>query len=188
MNGIWILFILMLSPTLCGSFSSEKHHTVILKLSSGGRTFHKKIHSSGGRILPLFLTYRAQSIGDEHVKPATLRLPVRYGPQKYSDADFNSLQRRIRVLECLVGELCGALLHSDDMSMLERNTAEIGKVYRDATFVEAREPAFARTRIERVLQEHGFTIQTQPHHWVKLVNESFATNATNTSNIASRDV
>ena len=135
--------------------------------------------------MPLVLTYQEQSIGDENVKPATLRPPVRYGPQKHSEADFNSLQRRVRVLECLVGELCGALLHSDDMSMLERHTAEIGKVYRDATFAEAREPAFARTRIERVLQDHGFTVQTQPHRWVKLDNQSIAPNATNTSEVLS---
>jgi len=112
MTGIWILFIFMLSSTLCVSFSPKNHHTVIAGVSSGGLTFYNKIHSSGGRILPLVLTYQEQSIGDENVKPATLRPPVLYGPHKYSQADFNSLQRRVRVLECLVGELCGALLHS----------------------------------------------------------------------------
>ena len=86
-----------------------------------------------------------------------------------------------------MGDLCGALLHSDDMSMLERQTAEIGKVYRDTTFVEAREPSFARKRIERVLQERGFVAKPQPHQWVRLSNDSTPTNTTNTSDVMSCD-
>lgn len=137
--------------------------------------------------MPLVLTYQKQDSDDQNLKPVTMRPPVRYGPQQHSEADFNSLRRRVRVLEDLVGELCGAFLHSDDMSMLERNTAEIGKVYRDATFSEARDPAFARTRVEQVLREHGFTIQNQPHRWVKLEYENAAGNATNTSYAGSKE-
>ena len=58
--------------------------------------------------------------------------PQRYGPPVHTEADFCALKRRVYLLETLVSELCGAILYSDDMSLVERNTAEIGMVFRDA--------------------------------------------------------
>jgi len=60
--------------------------------------------------------------------------PKRYGPQPHTDADFVALKRRVAMLENLVSELCGAMLYSDDMSLLERNTAAVGSVFRDSSF------------------------------------------------------
>jgi len=93
--------------------------------------------------------------------------PQRYGPPVHTEADFCALKRRVYSLETLVSELCGAILYSDDLSLLERNTAGIGMVYRDASFAESRAPAFARRRIESVLQRYHITPKNQPHTWVR---------------------
>jgi len=133
---------------------------------------------------------------DEGVQSGTgARPPKRFGAYVHTEADFATLKRRVGQLEKLVEDLCGALLYSDDMSLLERNTAAIGSVYRDGTFMESREPAFARKRVESVLQAHGVSAKQQPHRWVRLVHlnvsngttlqdtsrESKVANSTNTS-------
>ena len=122
---------------------------------------------------------RAQDSENAEPIPGMTRPPLRYGPQKDSDVEFRALQRRVRVLESLVADLCGALLYSDDMSMLERNTAGMGQIYRDSSFSEAREPVFARNRIRQVLEIHGFMASSQPHRWILLPsNTTASTNAT----------
>ena len=127
---------------------------------------------------------RAQDGPNIEPNSEILRPPLRYGPQQLSEADFYTLQRRVRVLEKLVGDLCGALLYSDDMSILERKTAEMGQIYRDSSFSQAREPTFSRNRIKQVLDTHGFIATQQPHRWVQLLkttNGCTTTNATATN-------
>ena len=108
---------------------------------------------------------------DEGVQSGTgARPPKRYGAYIHTEADFASLKRRVGQLEKLVEDLCGALLYSDDMSLLERNTAAMGSVYRDGSFMESREPVFARNRVESVLLTYGVFARPQPHRWVRLVH------------------
>jgi len=114
--------------------------------------------------------------------PALDESPKRYGPHPHTEADFVALKRRVGMLENLLSELCGAILYSDDMSLLERNTAAMGSVYRDSSFSTFRSPAFARRRIESVLQKYYVTAKTQPHVWVNAVNTTMmAVNTTNSS-------
>jgi len=112
--------------------------------------------------------------------PALDESPKRYRPHPHTEADFVALKRRVGMLENMVSELCGAILYSDDMSLLERNTAAMGSVYRDSSFSALRSPAFARKRIQSVLQKYHVTAKTQPHVWVNAV-DTLAVNATNTS-------
>jgi len=79
--------------------------------------------------------------------------PVRH---KIETTEMSLLRQRVHTLERLVGQLCGALLYSDDMSVVERQTAEIGTVYRDGSFGEYRHPVFACKKIEDVLKSNGF--------------------------------
>jgi len=109
--------------------------------------------------------------------PALDESPKRYGPHPHTEADFVALKRRVGMLENMVSELCGAILYSDDMSLLERNTAAMGSVYRDSSFSALRSPAFARKRIQSVLQKYHVTAKTQPHVWVNAV-DTLAVNAT----------
>ena len=130
---------------------------------------------------------RVHMQGDNSTEDTLLKKsPKRYGPAVHTEADFCALKRRVYLLETLVSELCGAILYSDDMSLVERNTAEIGMVYRDASFTESRAPAFARRRIESVLQKYHVVAKNQPHTWVHTatlvaLNGSQPGNGTNTS-------
>jgi len=124
---------------------------------------------------------------DDSTKDTVLKKsPKRYGPPVHTEADLCDLKRRVYLLETLVSELCGAILYSDDMSLVERNTAEIGMVYRDGSFTESRAPAFARRRMESVLQKYHVSAVNQPHVWVRTgtslaYNGTGPGNATNTS-------
>jgi len=134
--------------------------------------------------------WMSEHTNEHETTPAAYKLnesPKRYGPPMHTEADFFALKRRVGLLENLVSELCGAVVYSDDMSVLERNTAlGIGRVYRDASFSESRPPAFARKRIEYVLQKYQVTPKNQPHIWVKetsLYSQIINPNSTNTTDI-----
>jgi len=116
---------------------------------------------------------------DEGVQSGTgARPPKRYGAHIHTEADFATLKRRVGQLEKMVEDLCGALLYSDDLSLLERNAAAMGSVYRDGSFTESREPVFARNRVESVLQTYGVFARPQPHRWVHLAHLNISNQAT----------
>ena len=100
------------------------------------------------------------------------------------------LRRRVYALERLVSELCGAVLYSDDLAVLERQTSEIGAVYRDGGFAEYRRPVFARNKIEAVLKRNGFAASPFPHTWqcVERVagNSTDGSNSTNSTTVLPR--
>jgi len=102
------------------------------------------------------------------------RPPRPYKPELQGQGELVLLRRRVRLLETLVAELCGAVLFSDDMAVLERQTAEyqFGSVYRDSSFSQCRPPAFARARIEQVLRSNGFVAEASPHSWVPAENNT----------------
>ena len=183
-----IICALLFSATFCCSFLLQSAHAPRHKLSGSGSGCcgaRWGIKLQRQRILTQF----SHQPDDNDVCPPILPCPVlrprvRYGPQRHSEAEFAALQRRVRVLESLVGNICGAVVYSDDISLLERNTAEIGQVYRDASFGEARQPVFARQRIQQVLQSYGFSTSTSPHTWIRVGNSSREKNCTNTSRFA----
>jgi len=109
--------------------------------------------------------------GDCHANEAAARAPRPYKPEA---GELVLLRRRVRLLETLVADLCGALLYSDDMAVLERQTAEyqFGSVYRDSSFSQCRPPAFARARIEQVLRRNGFEAAASAHSWVPAANHT----------------
>jgi len=90
------------------------------------------------------------------------RPPVQYVAE---GTEMVVLRRRVYALERLVSELCGAVLYSDDLAVLERQTSEIGAVYRDGGFAEYRRPVYARNKIEAVLKSNGFAASAFPHTW-----------------------
>ena len=126
-----IICALMLSATLSCSFVLQIAHTPGRSLSGAGSGNCRCVNAREGPKMgrQSILAAFAQEGGNKDVCPPMPGPPIRYGPHRYSDAEFAALQRRMRVLECLVGEICGAFVYSDDISMLERNTAEIGEVY-----------------------------------------------------------
>lgn len=88
----------------------------------------------------------------------------------YERTELDIMRAEIRELRDIVAELCGAILFSDDMSMLERYTAEVGVVYRDKGFKTFRHPLFARAAIRRVLEMHALQPTSFPHSWINNKN------------------
>jgi len=109
--------------------------------------------------------------------------PNRFKPES---PEITILRGRVNALERLVGQLCGALLYSDDMSVIERQTAEVGLIYRDSSFQECRNPVFARKKIEEVLLYNGYTATPFPFTWKKIdraPNFTVSNVSNNSSNI-----
>ena len=71
------------------------------------------------------------------------------------DGEVERLRGDVMRLERLVLELCGVLIHSDDVALLERTTSSLGPIYRDSTFTAQRRPVFARKSVEVVLTNRG---------------------------------
>lgn len=110
---------------------------------------------------------KADKSGDitPHLKRplSRVQMPDRH---PYQRTDLDIMRSEIRELRCMVTELCGALLFSDDMSMLERHTAEMGIVYRDKGFGSFRHPLFARAAIRDVLHLHALEPTPFAHSWI----------------------
>lgn len=81
------------------------------------------------------------------------------------DGDVERLRGDVIRLECLVLELCGALVYSDDVALLERTTSALGPIYRDATFTAQRRPVFARKAVEVVLANRGLVAVPPMRAW-----------------------
>lgn len=81
------------------------------------------------------------------------------------DGDVERLRGDVARLERLVLELCGALIYSDDVALLERTTSALGPIYRDATFTAQRRPVFARKAVEVVLANRGLVAAPLMRAW-----------------------
>lgn len=80
-------------------------------------------------------------------------------------SEVERLRGDVKRLECLVVELCGALVYSDDVALLERTTASLGPVYRDGSFTAERKPVFARSAVEHVLANRGLVAAPPVRAW-----------------------
>ena len=158
----------LMCATMCGAFIQHCESQRFVKRSPFGATKISQASSSegGAAICPI------AGIGQEEYITYKAIPPTPFGKETVTVAEFQTLRRRVSHLENMVGDLCGALLYSDDISMLERQTAEIGCVYRDGSFAEFRQPAFARVRVQNVMQKYGFLVKTQPHRWERIPNET----------------
>lgn len=154
--------------TMCGAFihQCESHRIVLRSPLGAAKMSHTSPSEGGAAICPI------AGIGQEEYSTAKAIPPAPFGRETVTVAEFQTLRRRVSHLESMVGDLCGALLHSDDISLLERQTAEIGCVYRDGSFAEFRQPAFARVRVRDVMHKYGFLVKTQPHTWQRIPNET----------------
>ena len=79
--------------------------------------------------------------------------------------EVERLRRDVKRLEGLVAEVCGALVHSDDVALMERSAAALGPIYRDASFSASRRPVFARRAVECVLAARGLVATPPVRAW-----------------------
>jgi len=83
-----------------------------------------------------------------------------------TDVPLLRLERRVRVLERALSDVCGALLQCDDLAMLERQTAGIGDVYLDSNFNATRRPRLLRRCVRDIMRDAGLEPTPLMHSWV----------------------
>jgi len=102
------------------------------------------------------------SEADEGIAP--LRRPR---PPRYDTGEMDILRSRVLRLENMLRDICGAVIHCDDMALLEREAAGVGKIFRDGSFTESRNPLFARVALQNVLSKHGLSATPPMHSWTR---------------------
>jgi len=85
-----------------------------------------------------------------------------------TDIPLIRLERRVRVLERALSDVCGALLQCDDLALLERETAGIGDVFMDTSFNASRSPRFLRLCVRDIMRERGLEPTPLMHSWVPI--------------------
>jgi len=103
---------------------------------------------------------------DEGLAP--LRRPL---PAPYNRSEVDILCSRVLRLENILRNVCGAMMHCDDMALLEQEAAGVGKIFRDASFTESRKPLFARVALQDVLAKHGLTATPPMPTWTREIPE-----------------
>jgi len=83
-----------------------------------------------------------------------------------TDLPVLRLERRVRVLERALSDVCGALLQCDDLAMLERQTAGIGDVFLDGNFNATRRPRLLRRCVRDIMRDAGLEPTPLMHSWV----------------------
>jgi len=89
----------------------------------------------------------------------------------YDRSEMDILRSRVLRLETILRDICGAVVHSDDIALLEREAAGVGKIFRDGSFTESRKPLFARVAIQSVLNKHGIVAAPPMHSWAREMPE-----------------
>lgn len=79
--------------------------------------------------------------------------------------DFMRLQGRVLRLENLVHDLCGAIVYSDDMALMEREILRSGPIYLDPNNETNRPPILLRREIADVAWRHGKPVSPPAHKW-----------------------
>jgi len=90
----------------------------------------------------------------------------------FSVADVRSLQtqvtrleRRHLVLQALVEDVCSALLHCDDVALMERHARSMGDIYLDTGFTTTRRPRMVRQEIVQIMNRHNISNKPLMHTW-----------------------
>lgn len=105
---------------------------------------------------------RPRAVSEPGLRPRPEQARLVYGR---AESDVECLRSDVRRLERLVVDLCGALVYSDDVALLERTAAALGPIYRDASFSSTRHPMYARQAVERVLATRGLVAAPPVRVW-----------------------
>ena len=83
-----------------------------------------------------------------------------------SDMPLIRLERRVRVLERALSDVCGALVQCDDLALLERETAGMGDVFMDTSFNASRSPRYLRRCVRDIMRDAGLEPTPLMYSWV----------------------
>jgi len=88
------------------------------------------------------------------------------------EADVRSLETRLMrlershiVLKALVADVCSALLHCDDIALMERHARSMGDIYLDSGFTTTRRPRMVRQEIVQIMNRHNVPDRPLMHTW-----------------------
>jgi len=89
-----------------------------------------------------------------------------------TDAQFRALdtrmlrlERRHIVLQALVEDVCSALLHCDDVALMERHARSMGDIYLDTGFTTTRRPRMVRQEIVQIMNRHNISDKPLMYTW-----------------------
>jgi len=105
----------------------------------------------------------------EAVKPSyckesnqALRRPA-YAVQKTNE--YHILENRIKRLESILRDVCGAIMYCDDIAVMERRTAQHGVIYKGVRCSEHRNPVFLRRAVHNILLDHRMLATPLKYTW-----------------------
>jgi hypothetical protein len=75
-------------------------------------------------------------------------------------------ENKLKRLENALAELCAAVLHADDVALLERRASGIGRVYMDGSFNMSRSPLMLRAAVRDVIVRYDLQVRPVQHNWL----------------------
>ena len=88
--------------------------------------------------------------------------------EKYTRKDAieqRRLEGQVYRLECLVHDLCCAIVYCDDMALMEREILQIGDIHMDLSSNMKRPPLLLRRAVADLAWKHGRPVSPPEHKW-----------------------
>jgi len=91
-----------------------------------------------------------------------LRRPAYAAPKTN---EYQILENRIKRLESILRDVCGAIMYCDDIAVAERRTAQHGVIYKGVRCSEHRNPVFLRRAVHNILLDHQMIATPLKYTW-----------------------
>jgi len=75
------------------------------------------------------------------------------------------LERRVAQLTSMIEDVCSALLHCDDVALMERQARGMGDIYMDSAFSTTRRPRMVRQEIVQIMNKHNISDKPLMYTW-----------------------
>lgn len=77
-----------------------------------------------------------------------------------------AVEQRVQRLENALGDMCAAVLHADDVGLLEQHAAGMGPVYMDGSFKMSRGPLMLRAAVRDVMLRYEIPTRPVERKWL----------------------
>jgi hypothetical protein len=133
------------------------------KISFGARAAGR---GAGRMAQLLFVLVLLRVCAEAFVSPYAGR-PLAPGPFRHPvSARLCVSENRLLRLENALADLCAAVLHADDIGLLEQHSAGMGRVYLDGSFNMSRAPLLLRAAVRDVMVRHELPMRPMERKWV----------------------
>jgi hypothetical protein len=92
------------------------------------------------------------------MSPALCRHPV--------SARLCVSENRLLAVENALADLCAAVLHADDIGLLEQHSVGMGRIYLDGGFNMSRRPLMLRAAVREVMLRYELPVRPVQHTWL----------------------